>query len=115
MQNEEDKNEAVHEVAMPSAVQPQQRPPHPFVEASWISKLLFIWPYHLMKNRKVRVADDGTTKAAIEESDLPEVLENDSSAKNLHRFQEMWEAEKLRADKAKEYHLTHNKKNKPLP
>mmetsp|Transcript_4521 Transcript_4521/g.10242 ORF Transcript_4521/g.10242 Transcript_4521/m.10242 type:complete len:1111 (+) Transcript_4521:249-3581(+) len=98
----------------------QQRPVHPFLQASCLSKLLFIWPYHLMNNKKNRVHTDsdnnnGNARAAIEESDLPDVLEDDTSEANLHRFQEMWDAEIQRAAKVKEYHLTHHKKQKPLP
>ena len=48
------------------------RPAHPFVEASCLSKLLFIWPYHLMSGKhRVHNNDDETTRAAIEECDLP--------------------------------------------
>ena len=61
------------------------RPAHPFVEASCLSKLLFIWPYHLMSG-KHRVHNENTNseddtgsgrrgkkdeRAAIEECDLP--------------------------------------------
>merc|ERR1719491_828413 len=82
----------------------QCRPAHPFVEASFVSKLLFIWPYRLMNNNK-RVRDsDGTERAAIEEGDLPDVLEDDGSGMNLRRFNEMWEAEKRRAAGARERH-----------
>lgn len=90
------------------------RPPHPFVEASFLSKLLFIWPYRLMSsNGKARVATSSEgnetepqqQRAAIEECDLPDVLPNDSSANNLHHFQQMWEAEVQRAARVKEYYL----------
>jgi len=111
MENEEATSAAKNE----NAATPQ-RPAHPMVQASFISKLLFIWPYGLMSNKnKVRVSDDGAERAAIEESDLPEVLEPDTSEMNLHKFQEIWGAEQQRATKVKEYHLTHHNKQKPLP
>ena len=92
----------------------QQRPAHPFVEASCISKLLFIWPYHLMsgKNKVRPVSDDTNTsintndrknepRAVIEECDLPQVLPKDSSEQNLNNFTALWEAECQRAATAK--------------
>jgi len=92
----------------------QQRPAHPFVEASCISKLLFIWPYHLMSGKnKVRPVDNDTNntdindrrkneqRAAIEECDLPQVLPADSSEQNLNNFTELWNTEQSRAATAK--------------
>ena len=114
----------VHE----SMASQQRRPTHPYVEASFVSKLLFIWPYHLMAGgtKRIRPTDDddnddertkGKERAAIEECDLPDVLPNDSSETNLHRFQQMWNAEQDRAAKVKEYYLSQpaKKKKKRMP
>jgi len=74
------------------------RPTHPFLEASLISKILFIWPYQLMNKKK-----KGDKNApAIKESDLPNVLDQDTSEENLRKFQELWQAEKDRAAKVAE-------------
>ncbi len=107
-----------------------ERPPHPYVNASLLSKLLFIWPYHLMSHKKNndQVAPTTTPNATtssittpdaaisaastktktfiveqptIEECDLPDVLPIDNSEINLRRFQNLWEAEKTRAAKVK--------------
>ena len=126
----------------------KQRPPHPYVDASLFSKLLFIWPYQLMSHHKkhkvaptpppppatdtntvsnstmaVVSADGGNAKSVqaavvvdhpppavvatttIEESDLPDVLPTDTSEMNLLRFQNMWSAEQLRANKVKAYYM----------
>ena len=79
------------------------RPPHPLVHASFLSRLLFIWPNRLMGNKsRVRAEDEGTGRASIEEIDLPDVLESDASAANLRRFQDMWDAEQERAARVKD-------------
>jgi ABC-type multidrug transport system fused ATPase/permease subunit len=118
--------------------QQHQRPSHPYVNASFLSKLLFIWPYHLMSHKKDRVAPTGASsaiatnstaagvsnntsnshakavvvaeRASIEECDLPDVLPTDTSETNLHRFQLMWEAEQKRAAKVKEYYVERYKR-----
>ena len=66
-----------------------------------------------MSGNQARVSnEDGTERAAIEESDLPDTLPDDSSAKNLKLFQEIWEAEQDRAAKVKEHYLQkHNNGN----
>ena len=88
---------------------PEDRPPHPFVHASPLSKLLFIWPYSLMN----KTHPDGT-KHTIQETDLPDVLPDDSSKLNLEGFQDMWNEEKARAAKAMERyeHQNRNRKSK---
>lgn len=92
----------------PSVSTPQQkrRPPHPFTNASLLSKLLFFWPYELMKKSDRKTVDDSNERcgfrvnsgdrAPIEEGDLPDVLEQDSSERNLQWFHRIWEAEKSR-------------------
>jgi len=111
MSNNDDQQQSLQQQS--SSVVVQQRPAHPFVEASCISKLLFIWPYHLMSGKnKVRPVDNDTNntdindrkneqRAAIEECDLPQVLPADSSEQNLNNFTTLWEAEQSRAATAK--------------
>lgn len=62
-----------------------KRPKSPLEKASFISKLLFMWPYPLLKVGMTR---------PLEESDLPEVMEIDSSAANRRYFENLWEEEK---------------------
>eukprot|EP00984_Skeletonema_dohrnii_P030681 scaffold22376_cov72-Skeletonema_dohrnii-CCMP3373.AAC.4 len=96
------------------------RPPHPFTTASLLSKLLFIWPYSFMDQKKwsgtgsndVSLDNNDTAKPFILESDLPDCLKADSSEENFRQFQEMWEAEKRRAAKVMEQHILKQKKNK---
>jgi len=96
------------------------RPPHPFTTASLLSKLLFIWPYSFMDQKKwsgtgsndESLDNHDTVKPFILESDLPDCLKADSSEENFRQFQEMWEAEKRRAAKVMEQHILKQKKNK---
>lgn len=97
------------------------RPPHPFLTASPLSKLLFIWPYSFMDQKKWSGAGsrddsaeniDDISKPFIEECDLPDCLKADSSEENFRRFQDMWEAEKRRAAKVMAQHMTKQKRNK---
>mmetsp|Transcript_5656 Transcript_5656/g.12347 ORF Transcript_5656/g.12347 Transcript_5656/m.12347 type:complete len:1360 (-) Transcript_5656:160-4239(-) len=100
-----------------SLPQRQERPVHPFQHASFLSKLFFIWPYSFMNNKNRAHAssdDEANVQAAMQESDLPDVLETDSSERNLMCWKKMWEAEIKRAENVKEHHLAHNK-GKPLP
>jgi ATP-binding cassette subfamily C (CFTR/MRP) protein 4 len=77
----------------------QPRPPHPFIHATLLSKLLFIWPNTFMNKKQ----SDGS-HSIIQECELPEVLPNDSSQKNLDSFRLMWDKEKERAAKVMERH-----------
>lgn len=87
-----------------------ERPPHPFVHASPLSKLLFIWPYSLMN----KTHPDGS-KHIIQESDLPNVLPDDSSKVNLSAFQTMWDEEKTRAAKVMDkYNKQSSDSKKPM-
>ena len=71
------------------------RPPNPYANANLLSKLLFAWPKKLCA--------DGSS-ITITESDLPDVLQAESSEENLRNFNKMWNDEKARAAKAmKEY------------
>lgn len=86
-----------------------RRPPNPFANASLISKLLFIWPYSLMVKKDNQ--DEEDCSPAIEESDLPDVLDCDSSEVNLRKFQELWEKEKERAAKVMQQHKAKEEKS----
>jgi hypothetical protein len=88
----EDEENMEEEVASISSTVQDHRPPHPYANASLISKLFFSWPYSLMgkKTASCRV---------IQESDLPDVLDSDTSEANLRKFQALWEQEKARASK----------------
>lgn len=70
------------------------RPPNPYANANLLSKLLFAWPKKLTD----------TESSVITESDLPDVLQAESSEENLRNFSKMWNDEKARAAKVmKEY------------
>ena len=79
----------------------QQRPTHPLTEASFLSKLFFIWPYKFMDTRNwtIRDSNNNTGAAVLEEINLPPALEYDASGPNLSRFISIWEKEKQRAAK----------------
>ena len=84
---------------------PEERPPNPYENASLLSKMFFVWPYQLMKKKKTgsKTADtafDGILNA----SDLPDVLNTDSSGENLFNFNVMWMAEKRRAEEVMKGH-----------
>ena len=49
--------------------------------ASWWSRLLFYWPYPLLKLGLER---------PLEDQDLPEILEKDTSQYNRKHFEEIW-------------------------
>lgn len=61
------------------------RPTPPLLEASPLSQFLFFWPYPLLKIGLSR---------PLEESDLPDIAEADSSAANRIYFENLWEDEK---------------------
>ncbi|CAB9509666.1 Multiple drug resistance-associated protein-like transporter 1 [Seminavis robusta] len=77
--HDEDYESATAEPAKPP------RPKDPLAEASPISQFLFMWPYPLLKLGM---------KRALEESDLPEISEADTSAANRIYFEKLWEEEK---------------------
>ena len=63
------------------------RPPNLMANASIISRLLFYWPFPLLKLGLER---------PLENLDLPEILENDTSDFNRHSFDALWAEEKAR-------------------
>jgi hypothetical protein len=75
----------------------QHRPSHPYGNASLASKFFFSWPYNLMGKKTARCR-------LIQESDLPDVLDSDSSVENFRIFQWLWEQEKARANKVLQWH-----------
>ena len=62
-------------------------PPSMLENASCYSKLVFSWPYSLLKRGLER---------PLGEFDLPEILESDSSKCQRNYFERIWEAEKQR-------------------
>lgn len=64
-----------------------QRPPNLMAGASWLSRLLFFWPFPLLKLGLER---------PLEEIDIPEILEEDSSLRNRNRFDRVWAEERRR-------------------
>jgi len=68
------------------------RPPNPISQASLLSWLTFTWPYSIMKVGLERT---------IEEADLPEVEESESSSYNLALMQRLWDEEVANASKAR--------------
>jgi ATP-binding cassette subfamily C (CFTR/MRP) protein 4 len=64
-----------------------QRTPNMMASASKLSRLFFYWPYPLLKLGLQR---------PLEDADLPEILEPDTSKYNRHYLQQLWEEEKKR-------------------
>ena len=69
------------------------RPPNTFGSASFLSRLLFLWPYALIRKGLVH---------PIEECDLPDVLPEDTSQYNLEVFENVWHQEIERCRKKSE-------------
>ncbi|KAG7350940.1 multidrug ABC transporter permease/ATPase [Nitzschia inconspicua] len=67
--------------------EPPQRPPNMMASASRISRLLFKWPYPLLKLGLER---------PLEDSDLPEILRQDTSRYNREYLQALWQRERER-------------------
>ena len=78
-----------------SKEQPIARPANMLAEASLPARIFFHWPYALLKLGVER---------PLEESDLPEILEEDSSKYNKNYFDCMWEREKQRNPKNPSLH-----------
>lgn len=64
-----------------------QRPEHPIRTASWLSRLLFLWPYPLLKLGMER---------PLQDSDLADTLVGDSSKHCREHFERVWQEEKRR-------------------
>jgi ABC-type multidrug transport system fused ATPase/permease subunit len=63
------------------------RPSNLMANASYLSRLLFYWPYSLLKLGLER---------PLEETDLPEILDADTSQYNRNNFDRIWAEEKAR-------------------
>jgi hypothetical protein len=67
-----------------------ERPPNPLLNASFLSKMFFTWPYPILKLGLER---------PLEEKDLSDVAEVDSSLYNLRHFNKIWaEEQKIRPE-----------------
>lgn len=66
-----------------------RRPPNTFQGASFLSRLLFLWPYDLIQRGQ-------RLQRPITEMDLPQVLKEDSSSYNLCIIEQLWEHEQKR-------------------
>ncbi len=70
-----------------------EHPPNSYASASLLSKLLFLWPYNLLKVGKNKI---------INENDLEEILHSERSDINLSWIENMWkEATKNHSNKLK--------------
>ena len=67
------------------------RKPNPLTTASFLSKLTFSWPYPLLKMGMQRPLD---------ELDLPDIPQSDTSAYNLRIMNDMWDSELERTKKS---------------
>lgn len=68
-----------------------QRPKNPYAEASFLSKAFFTWPYPLLKLGIER---------PLKESDLPDILSQDSSEYCLNYVENLWKEELCRSPKS---------------
>jgi len=62
------------------------RPMTTYQSASFLSRALFLWPYPLLKIGLSRT---------IQEDDLPDILEPETSAANLKHMDELWKKAQL--------------------
>ena len=63
------------------------RPPNNLASASFLSRLLFLWPYEVIRTGLDR---------PLQEADLPDVLPEDSSKYNLELMERIWRNEQER-------------------
>jgi len=63
----------------------KERPQNPLKTASLVSRMLFMWPYPLLKL--------GMTRPPLEELDLPAICDVDTSSANRLYFERIWEEE----------------------
>jgi ATP-binding cassette subfamily C (CFTR/MRP) protein 4 len=75
------------DAALKNETLPFTRPPNQMTTASFLSRLFFYWPYPLLKLGLER---------PLEEVDLPEILDFDSSNANRNHFDQMWAEENAR-------------------
>ena len=72
-------------------------PPNSYASASLVSKVLFLWPYNLLKVGKNKI---------IDEDDLEEILDTERSDVNLSWIEQKWK-------EAIENHSNRHKKGNP--
>jgi len=84
-QQHQQQSEVAADVAV--AASTSQYPPNMMAEASWWSRLIFYWPYPLLKLGLERPLVD---------SDIPEILKTDSSRYNREYLGELWKKEQER-------------------
>ena len=96
MQNETDDSSNDATFSSPTTAQiPKERMPNPWKQASWLSRLLFTWPYPLLKLGMER---------PLEEQDLPEILDGDRSTANRLYLEGVWNDEVQRHGKKASLH-----------
>lgn len=79
-------------------------PPNMMAEASWWSRLVFYWPYPLLKLGLERPLVD---------SDIPEILKPDTSRYNREYLSDLWENEQERCRRINNANNNKNKNKKP--
>jgi ATP-binding cassette, subfamily C (CFTR/MRP), member 4 len=82
---ETDQRDVPSEAEAAAAGETKSRPKDPMGGASLLSRFLFLWPYPLLKQGMTRT---------LQERDLPEIAQADTSAANRIYFEHLWEEEK---------------------
>ncbi len=93
--NETDDSSNDATFSSPTAPIPKQRMPNQWKQASWLSRLLFFWPYPLLKLGMER---------PLKEQDLPEILDSDRSTANRLYLENLWNDEVERHGKKASLH-----------
>jgi ATP-binding cassette subfamily C (CFTR/MRP) protein 4 len=81
------------------------RAENPYPKASLFSKCFFTWPYPLLKLGMERT---------LEESDLPNIMKEESSTYNRNLIEDIWEKELKRVEKINNKNRTNNNKKKEV-
>jgi ATP-binding cassette subfamily C (CFTR/MRP) protein 4 len=92
-QNENALKEQAHQAS--SATGKSSQPPSLLANASLFSRLIFSWPYSLLKTGMER---------PLREDDLPDILEAESSKYQQNYFERIWEAERKRSPQKPNLH-----------
>lgn len=90
-------------ISKPSTDPTITRSENPYLNASLLSKFFFRWPYSMLQVGIQRT---------LEEIDLPNIMEQESSSYNRNHFEKIWEDELKRVEK---YKCTNKKKKKIKP
>ena len=83
---------AAAQQSSPLPTPPTPRPPNHYEKANWISRLIFYWPYQLLQLG---------LKRPLTESDLPDIVQADTSSYNRRNFTRLWQDEIDRAQAKK--------------